>query len=133
MKNIYAKIASYTILAVIFIIVISFLSAIGGVIMGVFGFKYKSFKSIVLFFVFSGILGFPMEVLSKAIPKSLLKMGFINKKPAIALFMFLDASSSALAMTVVDFFMTSVSASDISIIIISIILALFSLDGFDKT
>ena len=36
-------------------------------------------------------------------------------------------------MTVVDFFMTSVSASDISIIIISIILALFSLDGFDKT
>lgn len=108
---------------------IVFALALGsGFIMKIFGFRYESVGKIILFFLIFAIVGFPMEVFAKAFPNALLSLNRISLINAKVLYVFLDITATTIAMAVVDHFMKSVSATLLSIFVISFLFAITSLD-----
>ena len=108
-------------------VIISIIAVLGVGIMQVFGFEYTSVKSIIIFFAIVAIVGFPIEILTLSFPKVLLSLDKITIKLAKVLFVILDTISTMFTMALVDYFMESVSASDMSIFIISFMMALLSM------
>lgn len=100
--------------------------------MGLFGFEYTSVKSIIIFFAIVAIVGFPIEILALSFPKVLLSPDKITIKLAKVLFVILDTISTMFTMALVDYFMESVSASDMSIFMISFIMALSSMENLNE-
>ncbi|MGL5244246.1 MAG: YrvL family regulatory protein, partial [Sarcina sp.] len=111
-----------------FIIISSILAIFGGALMSLFGFKYNSVSHIILYFIICSVVGFPVEILTKAFPKALTSLGKITTKIEKILFIVLDTIGTGIVMATVDYFMNSVSATDLSILIISFIMAIISLD-----
>ena len=100
--------------------------------MRLLGFEYTSVKSIIIFFTIVTIVGFPIETLALSFPKALLSLDKITIKLAKILFVILDTLSTMLTMSLIDYFMGSVSASDISIFVISFIIALLSMKDLNE-
>lgn len=71
-KDSVGKFIGFLIILGIIAAIISLVALFGGALMKIFGFTYYSVGSIILFFVISGILAFPIELFVKAIPKALL-------------------------------------------------------------
>lgn len=113
---------------------VSVVAIFGGALMKLFGFTYQSVGSIVLFFVISGILAFPIELFVKAIPKVLFshfkKITVIEAK---VLFVVLDTLLSMLMMSIVDYFMKSVSATAVSLFMVSLVMALLCTNDVTET
>lgn len=118
LKKILEPIIGYGIVFIVLIAVISVIAILGGGIMRLFGFEYTSVKSIIIFFTIVTIVGFPIETLALSFPKALLSLDKITIKLAKILFVILDILSTMLTMSLIDYFMGSVSASDISIFVI---------------
>ena len=132
LKKILEPIIGYGIVFIVLIAVISVLAILGGGIMRLFGFEYTSVKSIIIFFTIVTIVGFPIETLALSFPKALLSLDKITIKLAKILFVILDTLSTMLTMSLIDYFMGSVSASDISIFVISFIIALLSMKDLNE-
>lgn len=132
LKKILEPIIGYGIVFIVLIAVISVIAILGGGIMRLFGFEYTSVKSIIIFFTIVTIVGFPIETLSLSFPKALLSLDKITIKLAKILFVILDTLSTMLTMSLIDYFMGSVSASDISIFVISFIIALLSMKDLNE-
>ena len=130
LKKILEPIIGYGIVFIVLIAVISVIAILGGGIMRLFGFEYTSVKSIIIFFTIVTIVGFPIETLALSFPKALLSLDKITIKLAKILFVILDTLSTMLTMSLIDYFMGSVSASDISII--SFIIALLSMKDLNE-
>lgn len=132
LKKILEPIIGYGIVFIVLIAVISVIAILGGGIMRLFGFEYTSVKSIIIFFTIVTIVGFPIETLALYFPKALLSLDKITIKLAKILFVILDTLSTMLTMSLIDYFMGSVSASDISIFVISFIIALLSMKDLNE-
>lgn len=132
LKKILEPIIGYGIVFIVLIAVISVIAILGGGIMRLFGFEYTSVKSIIIFFTIVTIVGFPIETLALSFPKALLSVDKITIKLAKILFVILDTLSTMLTMSLIDYFMGSVSASDISIFVISFIIALLSMKDLNE-
>lgn len=132
LKKILESIIGYGIVFIVLIAVISVIAILGGGIMRLFGFEYTSVKSIIIFFTIVTIVGFPIETLALSFPKALLSLDKITIKLAKILFVILDTLSTMLTMSLIDYFMGSVSASDISIFVISFIIALLSMKDLNE-
>ena len=132
LKKILEPIIGYGIVFIVLIAVISVIAILGGGIMRIFGFEYTSVKSIIIFFTIVTIVGFPIETLALSFPKALLSLDKITIKLAKILFVILDTLSTMLTMSLIDYFMGSVSASDISIFVISFIIALLSMKDLNE-
>ena len=132
LKKILEPIIGYGIVFIVLIAVISVIVILGGGIMRLFGFEYTSVKSIIIFFTIVTIVGFPIETLALSFPKALLSLDKITIKLAKILFVILDTLSTMLTMSLIDYFMGSVSASDISIFVISFIIALLSMKDLNE-
>ena len=132
LKKILEPIIGYGIVFIVLIAVISVIAILGGGIMRLFGFEYTSVKSIIIFFTIVTIVGFPIETLALSFPKALLSLDKITIKLAKILFVILDTLSTMLTMFLIDYFMGSVSASDISIFVISFIIALLSMKDLNE-
>lgn len=132
LKKILEPIIGYGIVFIVLIAVISVIAILGGSIMRLFGFEYTSVKSIIIFFTIVTIVGFPIETLALSFPKALLSLDKITIKLAKILFVILDTLSTMLTMSLIDYFMGSVSASDISIFVISFIIALLSMKDLNE-
>ncbi|MGL5383441.1 MAG: YrvL family regulatory protein [Culicoidibacterales bacterium] len=132
LKKIIEPTIGYGLVAVVLIAVISVVSILGGGIMKLFGFEYTSIKSIIIFFTIVIIVGFPIEILASAVPKALLSLDKITLKFAKILFVTLDTLSTMFTLAVVDYFMGSVSASDIAIFAFSFITALLSMNDLNE-
>lgn len=132
LKKILEPIIGYGIVFIVLIAVISVIAILGGGIMRLFGFEYTSVKSIIIFFNIVTIVGFPIETLALSFPKALLSLDKITIKLAKILFVILDTLSTMLTMSLIDYFMGSVSASDISIFVISFIIALLSMKDLNE-
>lgn len=126
------SVIGFGVAAIILIIIISLLSIFGGGIMGLFGFQYNSVGNVILFFFMVAIIGFPIELFALAFPKALLSLNKINMRSAKILFVILDTISTMVMMSLVDYFMDSVSASDISILVIAFIIAVTSIRDLEK-
>lgn len=107
---------------------VSIIALLGGTIMKVFGFDYNSVGSVVLFFIIATIISYPLNLIAGALPKALLTAERTSKQFAIVLYLLLDTTATFIGLRIVDYYMNSVSATDISIIVVSILLSLFSVD-----
>ena len=124
------KIKTFLIGGTIFLAILSIIALISGSVMKIFGFQYKSIGSIILFFIIATIMSFPLNLIAGALPKALLKLGKINWRTAFILYLVLDTVATSFGLKVVDYYMPTVSATNISIIIISILFAFMGKDDF---
>ena len=132
MKKLCTAAIAYGLIVGIIVAIVAMIAYFGGAVMKVFGFEYESPGSIVLFFLFTAIAGFPAETIAKAFPRALLSLEKITVSGAKVLFVILDTAVTAVSMAIVDYFMDSVTATDASILVISLILALLSREDFDE-
>ena len=124
------KFKTFAICGMIFLLILSIIALIGGSIMKIFGFQYESVGSIILFFIIATIMSFPLNLIASAFPKALLKLGKINWRTAFILYLVLDTVATSFGLKVVDYYMPTVSATNISIIIISLLFAFMGKDDF---
>ena len=129
-KSYKDKIITFIICAAIFIGVLSIIALISSQVMRLFGFTYASVGSIILFFLIATLISFPLNLIAGALPKALYSLQGINKVNAFILYLTLDTVVTSLGLMIVDYYMSSVSASSISIISISLLLALPGKDNF---
>lgn len=87
---------------------------------------------IVLFFVISGVISFPAGVIAKALPEVLWELEKITLRSAKILFFILDVFSTAIGMAIVDYFMESVSATDLALLIVAVVFALPDINEIGK-
>lgn len=124
------KIITFIICGTIFIGVLSIIALVSSTIMRLFGFQYESIGSIILFFIIATVISYPLNLIAEAFPKALFDLERINRKYALVLYMVLDTIATSFGLKIVDYYMTSVSATTISIIVISFLLALPTKDDF---
>ena len=129
-KSYKDKIITFIICAAIFIGVLSIIALISSQVMRLFGFTYESVGSILLFFLIATLISFPLNLVAGALPKALYSLQRINKINALILYLALDTIATSLGLMIVDYYMKSVSASTISIIVISLLLAWPGRDDF---
>lgn len=131
-KRIVKSIAGYGLVVIVLIAIISVFAILGGSVMRFFGFRYNSVGSVILYFTIVAVVGFPLEIIIKALPKVLKLLLKIDRKIEKALFILMDTLGTGITMAIVDYFMESVSASDLSILVISFVIAILSLDKGDN-
>ncbi len=128
-KDSIGKFIGFLVIVVIIAAIVLLLAIFGGALMKIFGFTYQSIGSIILFFVISGILAFPIELFVKAVPKVLFShFKRINAFEAKVIFVILDTSLSMVMLSLVDYFMKSVSATPLSLFVISLVMALLCMN-----
>ena len=136
LKQIYEKrkekIVTFLLCGVLLIAVLSVLALLSGAVMKVLGFEYHSIGSIVLFFIIATILSYPLGLIAGAFPKALLSLNKVSKQAAIFLYIFLDTFATFWGLKITDNYMQSVSAKDISILVVSLIFALLGISDIDK-
>lgn len=125
------KIVTFLICGALFVGVLSIIALIGGAIMRLFGFYYTSVGSIILFFIIATIISYPFSLLAGALPKALLVLEKIDKQSAVIMYLLLDTIATFMGLRIVDYFMQSISATTISIIIVSFVFALFGMSDFN--
>ena len=126
------KFKTFIMCSTIFLVVLSIIALISGSIMKIFGFQYKSIGNIVLFFIIATIMSFPLNLIAGAFPKALLKLGKINRQTAFIIYLILDTIATSFGLLVVDYYMPTLSATNISIIIISLLFAFMGKDDFNN-
>lgn len=131
-KRIVKSIAGYGLVVIVLIAIISVFAILGGSVMRFFGFRYNSVGSVILYFTIVAVVGFPLEIIIKALPKVLKLLLKIDRRIEKALFILMDTLGTGITMAIVDYFMESVYASDLSILAISFIIAILSLDKGDN-
>ena len=124
------KFKTFIMCSTIFLVVLSIIALISGSIMKIFGFQYKSIGNIVLFFIIATIMSFPLNLIAGAFPKALLKLGKINRQTAFIIYLILDTIATSFGLLVVDYYMPTLSATNISIIVISLLFAFMGKDDF---
>ena len=125
------KIITFIICGTIFIGMLSIIALVSGTIMKLLGFQYESIGSIILFFIIATIMSFPLNLIAGALPKALYKLERISKTYALILYLALDTIATSFGLKIVDYYMSSVSATTISIVVISFLLALPGSDDFE--
>ena len=104
--------------------------------MGFFGFSYTSVGSVILFFMIAAMISYPLNLLASALPKALLALDKIDRRSAVMLYLLLDTAATFIGLHIVDYVMQSISATTISIMMISFVLALLGMsevrDFYDK-
>lgn len=125
------RIVIFFLFGILFIIIIVITTLLGGVVMKIFDFQYKSVGSIILFFLIAAILSCPLNLIAETLPKVLFSLKKLPKQSAVSLYIILDTISTSLGLSIVDYFMDNVSVTDISIII-SFLLSLFGIKDIDK-
>lgn len=118
------KIKTFIICGMIFTGALSMIALISGFIMRLFGFQYESVGSIILFFIIAALMSFPLNLIAGGLPKALFELGRIKKQSAFFLYLALDTIATSVGLEIVDYYMKFVSATTLSILVISFLLAL---------
>ena len=129
-SQLIASAVAYFIIAAIILGVIAVIALLSGSVMRIFGFEYESVGDIILFFIITMIVGFPLELLAEGLPRALVSLGRAGKNDATIFYVILDTLSTAAAMAITDYFMESVTARDLSILVISLLFSLTSIKDF---
>lgn len=86
----------------IFIVALSVIALLSGTIMRFFGFRYDSIGSMILFFIITTIVSYPMNLIAGGLSKALYQIKRINKNRAIVLYLILDTIATYLGLMIVD-------------------------------
>ena len=126
-NKIIKDILGWGIIIIVILIIVSVIAIFAGAIMHFFGFRYDSVWDIIIFFLISTIISLPINFIAEGLPKALLKLKKVNLYCARIIFVLLDTIATAIGMTIVDYCMPNVSATDSSILVIAFILAILSI------
>lgn len=129
-KNNKEKLITFIVCGTIFVAVLSVIALLSGVIMRLFGFRYQSIWSIILFFIIATVVSYPINLIAGGLPKALYKLKRISKNIAIILYLALDTIATCFGLLIVDYCMSTIAASDLSKLVISFILVLPGIDDF---
>lgn len=129
-KNNKEKLITFIVCGTIFVAVLSVIALLSGVVMRLFGFRYQSIWSIILFFIIATVVSYPINLIAGGLPKALYKLKRISKNIAIILYLALDTIATCFGLMIVDYCMSTIFASDLSKLVISFILALPGIDDF---
>lgn len=132
-KKYKEKIVIFLLCGTLLLIVVSILALFSGAIMKMFGFEYYSIGSIILFFIIATIISYPLSLLVEAGSKALLSLNKLSVEITKLLYIVLDTFVTFWGLKITDYYMQSVSAKDISILVISLIFALLCVNDIGKT
>ena len=107
--------------------VISAVALLGGNLMAVFGFQYRSVGQLILYFLLVELISIPLDPFCQGTPRALYKMGRVNRRQANMLYIPLDALCTFFAFWLADRLMDGVSATGVSLWVIAFVLALLTL------
>lgn len=79
-KNNKEKLITFIVCGTIFVAVLSVIALLSGVVMRLFGFRYQSIWSIILFFIIATVVSYPINLIAGGLPKALYKLKRISKK-----------------------------------------------------
>ena len=100
--------------------------------MRLLGFEYESVGGFILYFIIASILSYPMNLVAGAFPKALLNLDRITREMAVCMYVLLDTITTFFGFYIVDYFMPSVSANTISLIVLALVFALFGISDVKK-
>lgn len=110
-EKILAPVIAVSMIAAVVASVFLIQALLGGAVMKLFGFHYESMKSVILFFVISGIIAVPFDFFCGVFPKVLRELGWFGKTGAFVFQIVLAAAVNSVIMVIVDSFMDSVLIS----------------------
>ncbi len=100
--------------------------------MRLLGFEYESVGGFILCFIIASIVSYPMNLVAGAFPKALLNLDRITREMAVCMYVLLDTITTFFGFYIVDYFMPSVSANTISLIVLALVFALFGISDVKK-
>ena len=100
--------------------------------MRLLGFEYESVGGFILYFIIASIVSYPMNLVAGAFPKALLNLDRITRQMAVCMYVLLDTITTFFGFYIVDYFMPSVSANTISLIVLALVFALFGISDVKK-
>ena len=100
--------------------------------MRLLGFEYESVGGFILYFIIASIVSYPMNLVAGAFPKALLNLDRITREMAVCMYVLLDTITTFFGFYIVDYFMPSVSANTISLIVLALVFALFGSSDVKK-
>ena len=104
-------------------------------IMRWFGASYESLSTMILYVIFCGALGFPVQILVKALPRALLMLHRISMRRAKVLLVVLDTAALFLTMLLVDWLMSTVLVGYVILLLVALVMAVLSmadLEGWES-
>ena len=126
------KLFGYLLGAAVVFGVIAFIALGGGMVMSVFGFEFASAGSVILFFLASSAISYPLARLMTQIPRVMCIDGRITKGAAMALYIALGTVANAVCFFALDKLMENISATFPAILVISVLFSLFGVRDVDK-
>ena len=100
--------------------------------MRLLGFEYESVGGFILYFIIASIVSYPMNLVAGAFPKALLNLDRITREMAVCMYVLLDTITTFFGFYIVDYFMPSVSANTISLIVLALVFTLFGISDVKK-
>ena len=100
--------------------------------MRLLGFEYESVGGFILYFIIASIVSYPMNLVAGAFPKALLNLDRITREMAVCMYVLLDTITTFFGFYIVDYFMPSVYANTISLIVLALVFALFGISDVKK-
>ncbi|MFV0314309.1 MAG: YrvL family regulatory protein [Anaerotignum sp.] len=125
LKKYLTPFLGYLFIAVLIFVVISFIAIFGGIYMHLFGFEYKTVGWLILFFILVSIISIPLEALSILLTQIMIRIGVAKKNYGLV-YIFFDVCSCFVAMQIVDHFMVTIVATDLSTLLFAITLSLIT-------
>ena len=126
------KIITFIFGALLIIIVLAIIAIFSGAIMRLLGFEYESVGGFILYFIIASVVSYPINLIAGALPKALLNLDRITREMAVCMYVLLDTITTFFGFYIVDYFMPSVSANTISLIVLALVFALFGISDIKK-
>ena len=126
------KIITFIFGALLIIIVLAIIAIFSGAIMRLLGFDYESVGGFILSFIMASVVSYPINLIAGALPKALLNLDRITREIAVCMYVLLDTIATFYGFYIVDYFMPSVSANTISLIVLALMFALFGISDIKK-
>lgn len=126
------KIITFIFGALLIIIVLAIIAIFSGAIMRLLGFEYESVGGFILYFIIASVVSYPINLIAGALPKALLNLDRITREIAVCMYVLLDTIATFYGFYIVDYFMPSVSANTISLIVLALMFALFGISDIKK-
>lgn len=126
------KIITFILGALLIIVVLAIIAIFSGAIMRLLGFEYESVGGFILYFIIASVVSYPINLIAGALPKALLNLDRITGEIAVCMYVLLDTIATFYGFYIVDYFMPSVSANTISLIVLALVFALFGISVIKK-
>ena len=112
--------------------ILAVLALVSGTLMGFLGFRYESFGSLLLYFLFVLLTGLPLDLVASALSRSLVFLKRLSPGAGLILFVVLDILATVLPMSLGDVLMEHVSASGTSILVVALLCTVTSIKEFQE-